>query len=121
MANKKKYDDLDIEKPKLDLKKVSSHKKLPDEIPDLLQDINKSDKPAEVLKTDALIREIEIYLSINDLVTAKKAYQELNDTYNRLPHEFKETYYKKIKEIFNKIKSHDSFLYKLKLAFTKKR
>lgn len=120
MKKKSNQDILDIEKPQLNLKKHFSHKKLPKEIPDLLENITNSDKPSEILKVDALIREIEIYLSINDNLTAKKVYEELNNSYNRLSQESKEIYYKKIKTIFNEIKKHESIFYKLKSLFKKK-
>ncbi len=111
--------DLKIEKPKLDLKKLSHHKKLPKEIPDLLSGVGDDDIPPAILKVDALIREIEIYLSINDVHTAKTAYQELNNAYNALSEDDKRLYYHKVREIFNKIKEKDSFFYKIKSFFKK--
>lgn len=101
-------DNLDIEKPKLNLERKEKEN-LPKEIPDVFaaeeqQEVEQIIEHEAEIKIEPLIKDVEIELKIKNFVDAKDLYKRLVRVYNGLTEEEKKTYFPRILAMYDELK-----------------
>lgn len=102
----------DIEQPILDLKVVPKDG-LPAKVPDVFgeaeyEDVVEHEQDIELV---SLLNDIEVFLKIGDVDSAKHEYKKLLNIFNRLPVGRKKEYFDRVNKVYDEIK-HPKLLQK---------
>jgi hypothetical protein len=119
----KKEEGLSLEEPVMDLH-VEKPKSLPKLIPDIFG-LGRTRIVDEVLnhttetRVHGLANDVDVFLKIGDVESAKNSYKQLLDNFNRLPVEKKKEYFAQVQGLYNKIKNFKAFWKEYKKTLAK--
>lgn len=104
--SKKNDIDEELEQPVLELD-VSAKEDLPKEIPDVFEDAEYEEvvDHEQDIELKSLFNDIEVFLKIDDVESAKREYKKLLKIFNHLPVERKKEYFDRVNKMYDEIKN----------------